>query len=101
MWFGIAVLLYVQLFFRNGLSAISGEYRDVAHPHYEHQAVMSDYERVMNRGAYEPSLGAKAAGVLKLLVWYPVKLVLTSPVALGFLLPVFFSVAAVASIFLA
>jgi uncharacterized protein involved in cysteine biosynthesis len=35
-WFGIAILLYVQLFVRNGFSAISGEYQDVANPHYEH-----------------------------------------------------------------
>lgn len=100
-WFGIAILLYVQLFIRNGFSAMSGEYQDVAHPHYEHQAVMSDYERVTNGGNYEPSPAAKAAGVCKLLIWYPIKLLLLSPVALGFLLPVFFSVAAVASIFLA
>lgn len=100
VWFAIAILLYIQFFIRNGISAVSGEYQNVAHPHYENQAVMGDYERVMNQREYHPSLGAKATGLFKLLIWYPVKLLVLSPVALGFLLPVFLSITAVASIFL-
>ena len=100
-WFAIALLLYAQNFFRNGISALSEEFNDVAQPHYESQAVMSDYERVFNGGEYSPGLGAKLIGAFKLLIWYPIKLLLLSPIALGFLLPILLTIAAVASVFLA
>jgi len=100
-WFAIAILIFIQPFLRNSFSEIIEDFRSVAAPHYERQAVMEDYHRLFNDTGYEPGIAVKILRVLKFIIWYPVKLIILSPISLGLLLPVLCSIFAVLSIFLA
>jgi hypothetical protein len=100
-WFAIAILIFIQPFLKNGFSEIIEDFRSVAAPHYEGQAVMEDYHRLFKDTGYEPGIVVKILGVLKFIIWYPVKLIILSPTSLGLLLTVLCSIFAVLSIFLA
>lgn len=100
-WFVIAILIFIQPFLRDGFSEIIEDFRSVAAPHYEGQAVKEDYHRLFSDTGYEPGVAVKIFGVLKFILWYPVKLLILSPIFLGLLLPVLCSIFAVLSIFLA
>lgn len=100
-WFAIAILIFIQPFLRNGFAEIIEDFRDVAAPHYEGQAVKEDYHRLFNDTSYEPGIAVKLVGILKFIIWYPVKLIILSPISLGLLLPVLCSISAVLSVFLA
>lgn len=100
-WFAVAILIFIQPILRNGFSEIIEDFRSVAAPHYEGQAVMEDYHRLFNDTGYEPGIAVKLLSVMKFIIWYPVKLIILSPISLGLLLPGLCSISAVLSIFLA
>ncbi|WP_449284583.1 hypothetical protein [Marinobacter sp. PE14] len=100
-WFAIGVLIFIQPFLRNGFSEIIEDFKSVTAPHYEGQAVMEDHYRLFSDTGYEPGIAVKFLSVLKFIIWYPVKLIILSPIFLGLLLPVLCSISAVLSILLA